>query len=70
MFRAFSDPYACEIDEAAPDYAWRVVLQAEPNRDLASGTGTSMEDSVKSACVAMAILKKRSNPSTTFAIAR
>ena len=70
MFRAFSDPYACEIDETAPNYTWRVILQAEPNCNLASGTGTSMEESVKSACVAMAMLKKRSKPLPTFTAAR
>lgn len=59
MFRGISDPYACEIEEA-PDYAWRVVLKIEPHRDLARGTGTSMEESVKAACVAIAMLRKQS----------
>jgi hypothetical protein len=57
MFRAFSDPYACEIEESA-GYAWRVILKREPHRSLASGTSISMEESVKAACVAMAMLKK------------
>jgi len=57
MFRAFSDPYACEIEESS-GYAWRVILKKEPLRSLASGTSMSMEKSVKAACVAMAILKK------------
>ena len=70
MFRAFSDPYACEIDDTAPDYAWRVVLRTEPNRDLASGIGRSMEESVKAACVAMAMLKKHSKPPQTRRTAR
>jgi hypothetical protein len=57
MFRAFSDPYACEIEESS-GYAWRVILKKEPHRSLASGTSVSMEESVKAACVAMAMLKK------------
>jgi hypothetical protein len=57
MFRAFSDPYACEIEESS-GYAWRVILKKEPHRSLASGTSMSMEESVKAACVAMAMLKK------------
>jgi hypothetical protein len=63
MFRGFSDPYTCEIEET-PDYAWRVVLKKEPHRDLVRGTSPSMEESVKAACVAMAMLKRQSRPTS------
>ena len=59
MFRGFSDPYTCEIEEE-PGYAWRVTLKKEPYRDLASGSSLSMQESVLAACVAMAKLKKQS----------
>ena len=59
MFRGFSDPYTCEIEEE-PGYAWRVILKKEPYRDLASGSSASMQESVLAACVAMAALKKQS----------
>ena len=57
MFRGYSGPYSCEVDELAHGFVWRVVLTNDPEQHLAAGSCATMDEAIRDAYRALSELK-------------